>query len=136
MTGEALTATLAFILVAVLTKLVGCAVPARLLGMSTRDSLVVGFVMAPRGEVAMIVALLALNKGVIEQPAYVALVIMSLVTTLIVPLVLRNWLYRETASSLPCAATFDSSRYLFAGPLLFIRAPGQFSCNVIVTPGI
>ena len=38
--------------------------------------------------------LLALNRGVIEQPAYVALVLMSLVTTLVVPVLLRNWLYR------------------------------------------
>ena len=42
----------------------------------------------------LIVALLALNQGVIGQAGYVSLVTMSLVTTLIVPLVLRNWLYR------------------------------------------
>lgn len=35
-----------------------------------------------------------LNQGVIDQPAYVALVLMSLVTTLVVPILLRNWLYR------------------------------------------
>ncbi len=64
--------------------------PARLMGMSTRDSLVIGFGTSPRGEVAMIVALLALNQGVIQQAGYLTLVIMSLV----VPLVLRNWLYR------------------------------------------
>ena len=40
-------------------------------------------------------ALLALNQGIIEQPAYVALVLMSLFTTLLVPLLLRNWLYRS-----------------------------------------
>ncbi|MDH3560701.1 MAG: cation:proton antiporter, partial [Gammaproteobacteria bacterium] len=94
-TGEVITATVAFTAVAILTKLVGCGLPARLLGMNTRDALVVGIGMAPRGEVAMIVALLALNQGVIEQAGYVSLVIMSLVTTLIVPLVLRNWLFRE-----------------------------------------
>ena len=93
-TGEVMFATLVFTVVAILTKLVGCGIPARMLGMSTHDSLVIGFGMAPRGEVAMIVALLALNQGVIQQSGYVTLVIMSLVTTLIVPLVLRNWLYR------------------------------------------
>ena len=93
-TGEVLMATLVFTVVAIVTKLVGCGVPARLMGMSTRDSLVIGFGMAPRGEVAMIVALLALNQGVIGQAGYVTLVIMSLLTTLVVPLVLRNWLYR------------------------------------------
>jgi hypothetical protein len=43
----------------------------------------------------MVIALLALNRGIIEQPAYVAMVLMSLVTTLIVPILLRNWLYRN-----------------------------------------
>jgi Kef-type K+ transport system membrane component KefB len=97
-TGEVLMATLVFTIVAVITKLVGCGVPARMMGMSTHDSLVIGFGMSPRGEVAMIVALLALNQGVIQQSGYVTLVIMSLVTTLIVPLILRNWLYRAKAS--------------------------------------
>jgi aromatic-L-amino-acid decarboxylase len=36
-----------------------------------------------------------LNQGIIEQPTYVALVLMSLFTTLLVPLLLRNWLYRS-----------------------------------------
>jgi hypothetical protein len=31
-----------------------------------------------------------LNQGVIEQPAYVALVLMALLTTIITPLALRN----------------------------------------------
>ena len=63
--------------------------------MNNRDSLVVGFGMAPRGEVAMIVALLGLISGVIAQPSYITLVLMSLVMTLVTPLVLRNWLYRS-----------------------------------------
>lgn len=101
LTVDVVTITVAFILVAILTKLVGCGLPARLLGMSTRDSLVVGFGMSPRGEVAMIIALIALNKGVIEQPGYVSLVMMSLVTTLVAPLVLRNWLYRGEVTRSP-----------------------------------
>lgn len=80
--------------VAVITKVVGCGLPARFYGLSNRDSLVVGFGMAPRGEVAMIIALLALNQGIIDQPNYVALVLMSLLTTLVTPLVLRFWLYK------------------------------------------
>lgn len=81
--------------VAVFTKVLGCSLPSRLYGLSNRDSLVVGFGMAPRGEVAMIIALLALNEGIIDQPNYVVLVLMSLLTTLVTPLVLRFWLYRD-----------------------------------------
>lgn len=87
--------TLVLTLVALATKVVGCGLPARMLGMGTKDAWVVGRGMAPRGEVAMVIALLALNEGIIEQPVYISLVIMSLLTTVVVPLAIRNWLYRS-----------------------------------------
>ena len=46
------------------------------------------------GEVAMIVALIGLESGIIGQGIYVALVMMSLLTTIITPIVYRNWFYR------------------------------------------
>jgi Kef-type K+ transport system membrane component KefB len=82
-------------IVAVLTKLIGCTLPARMQGYSWKDSLVIGFGMSPRGEVAMIVALLGLSKGLIGQDIYVSLLLMSLITTIITPLTLRNWLYKS-----------------------------------------
>jgi Kef-type K+ transport system membrane component KefB len=85
----------ALTLVAFFSKFVGCGLTARMTGLGSKDSMVIGIGMAPRGEVAMVIALLALNQGIIEQPAYVALVLMSLFTTLLVPLLLRNWLYRS-----------------------------------------
>ena len=85
----------ALTLAAFLSKFIGCGITARLTGVNNRDSLVIGVGMAPRGEVAMVIALLALNRGIIDQPAYVAMVLMSLVTTLVVPVLLRNWLYRD-----------------------------------------
>ncbi len=87
---------LALTVVAVLTKVLACGIPARLQGLSWRDSWVVGFGMAPRGEVVMVIALLGLNQGMIEQPLFVALVLMSLLTAIITPLVLRLWLYRKS----------------------------------------
>jgi len=83
---------------AILTKLIGCGLPAKLLGMNNQNSFVVGLGMVPRGEVAMIIALLALNEKIIEQPVYAALVIMSLLTTLIVPLILKNWVFAKDKS--------------------------------------
>jgi len=82
--------------VAIITKLIGCGLPARLLGMSRDDSLIVGFGMSPRGEVAMIVALIGLTAGIIEQGIYVAIVLMSLLTTIVTPILFRNWLFRKT----------------------------------------
>ncbi len=81
--------------VAVITKVVGCGIPAKLQGMKAREAAIVGFGMSPRGEVAMIVALIGLNQGIIGQDIYISIVLMALLTTMITPLVLRNWLYKH-----------------------------------------
>lgn len=81
-------------IVGILTKLIGCFVPARLQGLSLRDAAIVGFGMSPRGEVAMIVALIGLNQKIITQEIYAAIIFMSLITTIVTPIVLRNWLYK------------------------------------------
>jgi Kef-type K+ transport system membrane component KefB len=85
---------LALTVVALLTKLLGCGVPAKLQGIGMKDSLAIGVGMMPRGEVAMIVALIGLNQKLIMQDMYAALVLMSLLTTVIPPIVLRNWLFK------------------------------------------
>ena len=92
---EAIWFLVALTVVAVLTKLVGCFVPARLQGFSVKDSAIIGFGMAPRGEVAMIVGLIGLNQHLITQEIYAAIIFMSLATTVITPIVLRNWLYKS-----------------------------------------
>ena len=101
---HALTPELAIFLVvitvvAIATKILGCGLPARLLGMTTNDSLIVGFGMSPRGEVAMIVALIGLTAGIIGQGIYVTIVLMSLLTTIVTPIVFRNWLFRSAGPS-------------------------------------
>jgi Kef-type K+ transport system membrane component KefB len=85
---------LALTVVALLTKAIGCGVPARISGMNNRDSLIIGIGMIPRGEVAMIVALIVLNQTLISQDIYAALILMSLLTTVIPPLVLRSWIFK------------------------------------------
>jgi Kef-type K+ transport system membrane component KefB len=84
---------LALTVIGVITKVLGCGIPAKMLGSDMRDSMAIGFGMTPRGEVAMIVALIGLNRGILDQPLYAALVAMSLLTTIFPPLVIRNWIY-------------------------------------------
>ena len=86
---------LALTVIAVTSKVIGCYIPAKLQGMSHKDASIVGWGMSPRGEVAMIVALIALNAGLIKQDIYVSLVLMSLLTTILTPIILRNWLYKK-----------------------------------------
>jgi Kef-type K+ transport system membrane component KefB len=100
----------ALIAVAVVTKVVGCYVPARLQSMSHKDSLVVGFGMSPRGEVAMVVGLLGLDAGLIGQDLFVSVVLMSLATTILTPIILRSWVYKENKTS-----------YSFMSPLRVVK---------------
>jgi len=87
--------TLALTVVAVLTKVIACYATSKLQGMSHHDSLIVGFGMSPRGEVAMIVGLIGLTSNIINQEMYVVIIFMSLITTIITPIVLQKWLYRQ-----------------------------------------
>lgn len=82
--------------VGIISKVLGCGIPAKLLGMNWKDSTAVGFGMTPRGEVAMIVALLGLDRGIINQPLYAAVIAMSLLTTIFPPLIIRNWVYGKS----------------------------------------
>ena len=93
--GHVIVFILALTGVAATSKIIGCGLPARLFGYRIKDSAIIGIGMMPRGEVAMIVALIGLSKKWIEQDVYVALVMMSLLTTIIPPLLLRNWLYKS-----------------------------------------
>jgi Kef-type K+ transport system membrane component KefB len=82
--------------VGVISKVLGCGIPAKLHGMNWKDSSAVGFGMTPRGEVAMIVALLGLDRGIINQPLYSAVIAMSLLTTIFPPFIIRNWVYGKS----------------------------------------
>ncbi len=70
-------------LIAVLTKLIGCSLPAFRLGW--KQSIAIGWGMVPRGEVGAIVALVGLSAGVISQSFYGVILFMVMATTLIVP---------------------------------------------------
>ena len=96
LTFEGVIFMLVLSVIAILTKVIGCALPSKLLGMDTRDSLIVGFGMSPRGEVAMIVALIGLTAGTIGQDIYAGIVFMSLLTTISTPIIYRNWFYRKS----------------------------------------
>ena len=85
--------------VGIISKVLGCGVPAKLHDMNWKDSIAVGVGMTPRGEVAMIVALLGLDRGIINQPLYAAVIAMSLLTTIFPPLIIKNWVYGKSVTA-------------------------------------
>ncbi|CAN5255832.1 hypothetical protein BH18ACT4_BH18ACT4_12860 [soil metagenome] len=71
-----------FLTVGIATKWVGGAVSARAGGLSWQEGNLLGVLMNCRGLLVLVVALIALNEGVITGPLQVGSVLMALVTTM------------------------------------------------------
>jgi mannitol/fructose-specific phosphotransferase system IIA component (Ntr-type) len=69
--------------IACVGKIGGCTLGARLSGMAVRQSWAMGFGMNARGAMEIILGLLALQFGVINERLFVALVVMALATSMI-----------------------------------------------------
>jgi Kef-type K+ transport system membrane component KefB/mannitol/fructose-specific phosphotransferase system IIA component (Ntr-type) len=69
--------------IACAAKIGGCAVGARLSGIGWREATAIGFGMNSRGAMEILLALLALEAGIINQKVFVALIMMAIVTSLI-----------------------------------------------------
>ena len=84
------------IVVAVVTKLFGCGLPAMMFLKDRKKSMQVGIGMISRGEVGLIVAGIGVASGVLTQNVYSTIVIMVAVSTIITPLWLKSSYRKET----------------------------------------
>ncbi|HGH1671468.1 MULTISPECIES: cation:proton antiporter [Bacillus] len=80
---------LALTIIAVLTKLIGCGVGARMTGFDAKSSAIIGAGMVSRGEVALIIAGTGLSSGLLAQDYFTAIVIVVILTTMITPPMLK-----------------------------------------------
>ena len=87
--GAALPFLIVLFAVAVLSKLIGAGLGARLGGFNSRESLRVGMGMVSRGEVGLIVASVGVAEGIISSEVFSVAVVLVLLTTLVTPLLLR-----------------------------------------------
>jgi Kef-type K+ transport system membrane component KefB len=83
----------AIVVIALLTKLVGCGLPARLCGESVATSVRVGAGMVGRGEIALVVASVGLAEGVVDASGFSIAIVVTIVTTIAAPLFLRAAYY-------------------------------------------
>ncbi len=86
-TGNVLLAAVIVTLLAIVSKVFGCALP--LVKESWANKLRVGLGMTPRGEVALIVALIGLQQQLISPTAYAIVMFMTAATTLFGPVLMR-----------------------------------------------
>lgn len=80
---------LALLAAAVIGKLVGCGVIARLAGFGSSESIQIGVGMIPRGEVVLIITDMGLRLGVIPESVFAAVIFIILATTVVTPPVLK-----------------------------------------------
>jgi Kef-type K+ transport system membrane component KefB len=92
--GEILLVAVVVSLLAIVSKVIGCGLP--LLGEGWSTVFRVGVGMMPRGEVALIIALVGLNSQIVTQSTYAIVVFMTAVTTILAPPLLR-YLFRNPA---------------------------------------
>lgn len=81
---------LVYSLLAVASKVLGCGLPALFCGFNRHGAIRIGVGMLPRGEVALIVAGIGLTSGAIGQDVFGIAILMTLVTTLLGPMLLAG----------------------------------------------
>ncbi|EGK12799.1 cation:proton antiporter [Kroppenstedtia eburnea] len=89
LTKEILILMVVLSLVAILTKVIGAGLGAKLAGFNWNSSLGIGTGMIARGEVGLIVASIGLTRGLIDSDLFTVTVIIVLVTTLVTPPLLK-----------------------------------------------
>ena len=73
---------------AILSKVLGCGLPAMLVGFNKVGAWRIGIGMLPRGEVALIIAGVGLSRGIIGQDIFGVAIMMTVITKLIAPIIL------------------------------------------------
>jgi Kef-type K+ transport system membrane component KefB len=99
--GALLPFLIVLFIVAVVSKVIGAGLGARLAGLNNAESLRVGVGMISRGEVGLIVAGIGVQQGIISAEVFSMVVVLVLLTTLITPLLLRLVFPKMPAVSAP-----------------------------------
>lgn len=99
LTGTLVLFAVVLTVVAILSKIIGCGLGARLMGFQTYDAFSIGLGMVSRGEVALIVAQKGEQAGLINSEMFPAIVLVVIVTTLVTPILLKFGMKRETPAN-------------------------------------
>lgn len=83
------------IITAILGKQIGCGLAAKMFHLSWTESNVVGAGMVSRGEMALVVANVALSSHLIDQNHYTAMILVTVITTLVAPLILKLFILKS-----------------------------------------
>lgn len=86
---EILLFSVAFVIVALVTKVVGCGLVGRLCRFNWPDSLKIGVGMMTRGEVALIVAQKGLSVGLLTSVYFTSVILLIIISSVATPIILK-----------------------------------------------
>lgn len=89
----------AFVVVALLTKIIGCGLMAKLCRFNWNDSLKIGIGMMTRGEVALIVAQKCLSVGMITPEFFTAVILLIIISSILTPILLKVLFSKDAPAS-------------------------------------
>lgn len=87
--GGILLFSLGFVIVALITKIIGCGLMAKICRFNNMDSLKIGVGMMTRGEVALIVAQKGLSVGLLTSVYFTAVILLIIVSSISTPIILK-----------------------------------------------
>ena len=96
--GEIVIITIALIVVAILTKIIGCGLGAKLCGYNNMESIQIGSGMITRGEVTLIIASKGLALGLMSSYFLAPIIIMVVFTSIFTPILLKIVFSRDKSS--------------------------------------
>ena len=87
--GQFLVPILAITTIAIISKAIGCGLGGLAIGLKIKESVAVGIGMIPRGEVALIVGLIGLTRGVLDSGQYTIIASMAFLTAILMPVMMQ-----------------------------------------------
>lgn len=88
-TGSILLFSIGFVIVGLISKIIGCGLMARICKFGRNDSLKIGVGMMTRGEVALIVSQKGLSAGLLEPVYFTSVILLIIVSSILTPIILK-----------------------------------------------
>ena len=107
--GEIVLFSLGFVLVALMCKIIGCGLMAKICRFNASDSLKIGVGMMTRGEVALIVSQKGLSVGLLSPVYFTSVILLIIFSSVLTPIILKL-LYAKGEKGV---ATRDNQAFLY-----------------------
>ena len=88
--------SIGFVLVALITKIIGCGLISKCCGFNNNDSLKIGIGMMTRGEVALIVSQKGLSVGLLSPVYFTSVILLIIISSVVTPIILKLLYAKES----------------------------------------